>query len=70
MHFISQRISVNIYVHTHTLKLLTVSIWREENEAIVQVLAIALDGYGWVVGELEIEFETAGLERGEEKGMR
>lgn len=43
---------------------------REENEAVVQVLAIALEREGGVVGEFEVEIEAAGDERVEEDGVR
>lgn len=43
---------------------------REENEAVVQVLVIALEREGGVVGQLEVEIEAAGDERVEEDGVR
>lgn len=43
---------------------------REENEAVVQVLVIALEREGGVVGQLEFEIEAAGDERVEEDGVR
>lgn len=43
---------------------------REENEAVVQVLVIALEREGGIVGQLEVEIEAAGDERVEEDGVR
>lgn len=43
---------------------------REENEAVVQVLVIALEREGGVVGQLEVEIKAAGDERVEEDGVR
>lgn len=41
----------------------------EQDEALVKVLAVALEGELGVVGELEVEIEAPGLERGEEEGV-
>ena len=43
---------------------------REEDQGFVEVLAIALEGERWIVGEFEFEVEATGFQGVEENGVR